>query len=130
MASVRRLMICRVAIAALMVGWLFSVSGCSPSPDNSNGLPKSSFHDLSSGMCTQHAESMTDALSTVDTLLSDWRHSNAIPGLSAGAICGDSLVWAGGYGVMALDDLRPVTPKTLFRIASLTKLFTATAKWR
>lgn len=42
-------------------------------------------------------------------------------------VCGRDLAWAQGYGVMALDDTRPVTPQTQFRIASLTKLFTATA---
>ncbi len=60
-------------------------------------------------------------------MLAERRRAEEIPGLAAGVICGDELVWAKGYGVMALDDSTPVTPETLFRIASVTKVFTATA---
>lgn len=50
-----------------------------------------------------------------------------IPGLAAGVVYGNELMWAQGYGVMSVDDPRPVTPETRFRIASITKVFTAAA---
>ena len=39
----------------------------------------------------------------------------------------DKLVFAKGYGYRDLEMKLPVTPNTLFQIASNTKLFTATA---
>jgi CubicO group peptidase (beta-lactamase class C family) len=53
--------------------------------------------------------------------------ADAIPGMAAGVVCGEDLAWSSGYGVTALQEPVPVTPATRFRIASITKLFTATA---
>lgn len=49
-----------------------------------------------------------------------------IPGLAAGVVMGRDLVWSKGYGLADVDSGRVVTPDTIFRIGSLTKLFTAT----
>jgi CubicO group peptidase (beta-lactamase class C family) len=40
---------------------------------------------------------------------------------------GSELVWAKGFGLADLDRGRPVEPSTFFRVASITKLFTASA---
>ena len=77
--------------------------------------------------CSSDTPALASALADVDTLLAVHRATEEIPGLAAGVVCQDELVWAVGYGVMAVDDPRPVTPETRFRIASITKLFTATA---
>ena len=50
-----------------------------------------------------------------------------LPGASAGVVVGDDLVWSGGYGYADLETKRPNDATTLFRIASITKTFTATA---
>ena len=50
-----------------------------------------------------------------------------LPGASAGVVVGDELVWSGGHGYADLATKRPNDPTTLFRIASITKTFTATA---
>jgi CubicO group peptidase (beta-lactamase class C family) len=50
-----------------------------------------------------------------------------IPGLAAGLVIDDELAWAQGFGVADLETGRPVTPKTTFRIGSITKTFTMTA---
>jgi D-alanyl-D-alanine carboxypeptidase len=73
------------------------------------------------------APELAGAFEQIDRLLARTVSEQAVPGLAAGVICGRNLAWAQGYGVMALDDPRPVTPRTRFRIASLTKLFTASA---
>jgi D-alanyl-D-alanine carboxypeptidase len=49
------------------------------------------------------------------------------PGLSVGLIYDQTLVWSRGFGYANLADKRPATPQTLYRIASITKLFTSTA---
>jgi len=50
-----------------------------------------------------------------------------VPGLSVAIVKGDRIVVAKGYGVRKLGDEAAVDAKTLFGIASNTKLFTATA---
>lgn len=50
-----------------------------------------------------------------------------VPGLAAGIIKGGKLVWAGGYGYANLEAQRPVTPDTVFHLASVSKTILATA---
>jgi len=60
---------------------------------------------------------------TVEQILKDWN----VPGCGIGIVVKDKLVFARGYGYRDLENMLPVTPNTLFQIASNTKLFTATA---
>ena len=68
--------------------------------------------------------------SAVD-LLSAWIESQMAyagqPGLSIGIVHDQELVWAAGFGRADAERGRPATPDTLYRIASITKLFTSTA---
>lgn len=50
-----------------------------------------------------------------------------IPGLAVGVVRNDSLVYARGFGVLGLEDPRPVDRHTLFGVASTTKAMTAGA---
>lgn len=49
------------------------------------------------------------------------------PGLSIGVVYDQELVWAKGYGYADAERKIPATPATVYRIASISKLFTATA---
>jgi D-alanyl-D-alanine carboxypeptidase len=49
------------------------------------------------------------------------------PGVSLGIVHGRDLIWAAGFGMSDRAARTPATPKTLYRIASITKLFTSTA---
>lgn len=60
---------------------------------------------------------------TVEKILNDWN----VPGCGIGIVMKDNLVFAKGYGYRDLEKRLPVTPNTLFQIASNTKLFTATS---
>jgi CubicO group peptidase (beta-lactamase class C family) len=64
-------------------------------------------------------------------LLSAWIESqlaySGVPGLSIGILHDQEMVWSAGFGRASLDPPRPATPDTLYRIASITKLFTSTA---
>jgi len=60
---------------------------------------------------------------TIEKILKDWN----VPGCGIGIVIKDKLVFARGYGYSDLEKKLPVTPNTLFQIASNTKLFTATA---
>ncbi len=59
---------------------------------------------------------------TIEKILKDWN----VPGCGIGIVVKDKLVFARGYGYRDLEKRLPVTPNTLFQIASNTKLFTAT----
>ena len=50
-----------------------------------------------------------------------------LPGAAAGVVVGDELVWSFGYGFADVAAGRPHDEHTIFRIASITKTFTATA---
>jgi CubicO group peptidase (beta-lactamase class C family) len=50
-----------------------------------------------------------------------------LPGCAVAIVHGQTLVWARGFGDADVERKAPVTADTLFRIASITKLFTATA---
>ncbi len=64
-------------------------------------------------------------LTKVDELFADYALDSHIPGLVYGVVVDGRLVHVRGLGIQDLESKRPVTPATLFRIASMTKAFTA-----
>ncbi|MFN0182119.1 MAG: serine hydrolase domain-containing protein [Gemmatimonadales bacterium] len=50
-----------------------------------------------------------------------------LPGIAVGVVRDQQLVWAKGFGFADLKAKRPMSPSTLFRMASHSKLFTAMA---
>jgi CubicO group peptidase (beta-lactamase class C family) len=64
--------------------------------------------------------------SRVDALLADFAKPDG-PGASVIVALGDSIVFARGYGLADVEHRLPVTPSTSFRLASVTKQFTAAA---
>ena len=53
--------------------------------------------------------------------------TDPVAGAVAGLVSGDRLVWQTAFGYADLEDDRPVEADTVFRAASITKTFTATA---
>ena len=50
-----------------------------------------------------------------------------LPGMAAGIVYDKELIWAKGFGFADIERQKPATPKTIYRIASISKTFTATA---
>ncbi len=50
-----------------------------------------------------------------------------LPGIAVGVVQDQQLIWAQGFGLADVDAKTPMTPATKFRMASHSKLFTATA---
>lgn len=48
-----------------------------------------------------------------------------VPGLGVGIVSTDGLIYGKGFGVANLEEKSPVTPNTVFRIASVSKVLTA-----
>jgi CubicO group peptidase (beta-lactamase class C family) len=73
----------------------------------------------------QAAEPESKAYAKVDEIFADYALDNHIPGVVYGVVADGKLVYVRGIGVQDLESKRPVTADTLFRIASMTKAFTA-----
>ena len=65
------------------------------------------------------------AIPEIDRLFADFQVDSHAPGLVYGIVANGRLVHVKGLGVQDLERKRPVTPDSLFRIASMTKAFTA-----
>jgi len=59
----------------------------------------------------------------IEQVMNDWN----TPGIAVGIVIHDKLAYWKGFGYRDLENKLPVTSKTLFQIASNTKLFTAVA---
>ena len=68
-----------------------------------------------------------EALAQVDRIFADWRLAAHAPGLVYGVVADGQLVHAKGLGVQDLEQQGAVSNDSLFRIASMSKAFTALA---
>lgn len=71
-----------------------------------------------------------DAIARSRTVIADSMKTQSIPGLSIAVAVDGKIVWSEGFGLADLENRVPVTPATRFRIASVSKLFTAAAMAR
>lgn len=67
------------------------------------------------------------SVSEIDALVADAQKAFSVPGIAVGIVKDGELIFAKGYGVSTVNDPAPVTPDTLFGIASHTKAFTSAA---
>jgi D-alanyl-D-alanine carboxypeptidase len=67
------------------------------------------------------------AIQVLDSWLQATTASREEPGLSIGIVYGHDLIWSKGYGFANIEKRIPATASTLYRIASISKVFTATA---
>lgn len=76
----------------------------------------------------EHTPKNLDQLAPeIDALFAAYQAEQHVPGLVYGIVRDGKLAYVRGVGVQNLTDKRPVTPDSLFRIASMTKAFTALA---
>jgi len=70
---------------------------------------------------------VASALQQLEAWIESEMEFRAIPGMSVGIVYDQELIWARGFGYADLEKKIPATPATLYRIASISKLFTSTA---
>ena len=78
------------------------------------------------GPLREHAD-LAPKIALLEQWIEAQRTYRGIPGLSIAVVHDQEIVWSRGFGVADLTTKAPVTPGTVFRIASITKTFTATA---
>lgn len=62
----------------------------------------------------------------LETRLEAERAAARIPGLSIVIVYDQDVIWSSGFGYADLETQTPATPQTIYRVGSVTKLFTAT----
>ena len=70
---------------------------------------------------------VADAIALLELWIEEQRTYRDVPGLSIGVIHDQELIWARGFGVSDLETRTPATTATVYRIGSITKLFTSVA---
>ena len=78
-------------------------------------------------MADARADAVKDAAGKLTERVAAFVKKERLPGAAAGVVVDDTLVWTTGYGYEDVEARRPHDARTLFRIASITKTFTATA---
>ena len=74
-----------------------------------------------------NADAAERDLSGLDSLVAAEMKAGGTPGAAISIVLGDSVVYARGFGVASVEGGEPVTPETLFRVASTTKMLVAAA---
>ena len=77
-----------------------------------------------SGSVLVAADSRDEKTKRIDALFERWDRSDS-PGCSLGIVREGRLIYERGYGMANLEHDIPITPDTVFRIASVSKQFTA-----
>jgi CubicO group peptidase (beta-lactamase class C family) len=73
---------------------------------------------------TESIENFEPKIQTIDKILLKEFEKRKIPGCSIGIFQNQTLIYYRGFGVANLDKNSPVTKNTIFRLASVTKIFT------
>jgi CubicO group peptidase (beta-lactamase class C family) len=82
-------------------------------------LPQPKFSD------PERARKLAAAFPEIEGLFQSWANRQHMPGAVLGIVIDGELAWVKAAGVQDLGSRAPVTPDTVFRIASMTKSFTA-----
>jgi CubicO group peptidase (beta-lactamase class C family) len=103
---------CAVAVAALCVALPAGIEGSTPDAARRN---------------VAQDQEVAGALQVLDAWIAANVAQREQPGLSIGIVHDQDLIWAKGYGFADVQKKMPATPSTLYRIPSISKLFTSTA---
>ena len=74
-----------------------------------------------------HATLSTETHAQIENAVSKFMAATSAPGVAVAVVMNGEQVWSEGFGMADLENSVPVTPQTLFRLASVSKPITATA---
>lgn len=118
------------ALGGVMVGVVLS-----PAPGNafqageamSGGQSETSRSTAATPEPARPQVAHQEALRLIDAWLEGQRAFDQVPGLSAGIVAGDQLVWAKGYGTIDANGTVEANSRTIYSICSISKVFTSIA---
>jgi CubicO group peptidase (beta-lactamase class C family) len=68
---------------------------------------------------------LREAINLLELWLDAQQAYEEIPGISAGVVYDQELIWSKGFGYADLENRVPATPQTIYSICSISKLFTS-----
>ena len=92
--------------------------------DNTGSYPGDSLHSSDD---SARLAGLRKHIPLLQQLFRDYAQKNNIPGLSFAVVVGDSILTTGNFGYANISTQQPVSDSTQFRIASMSKSFTAMA---
>ena len=78
-------------------------------------------------LAEKSAPDYSEAFRLIDTWLAAQRAYDRLPGLSAGVVRDQQLIWSHGYGLADTERKVAAEPDTVYSICSISKLFTSVA---
>ncbi len=100
---------------------LFCLAVAAAIPHAAAGVPEPVFAD------PQRREKLARAYPELDRIAARWAQARGVPGLAWGVVIDGELVRTGSAGFADAEHTRTIDADTVFRIASMTKSFTALA---
>ncbi len=116
-----RTLICSSLIVAVAILMLAPLSVGAQRSSTASNAPPAAFAD------PQRAQRLASAFPAIDELMRGFAERTRVPGLAYGIIVDGALAHTGVVGYRELSARAPVDSATVFRIASMTKSFTAVA---
>jgi len=112
--------------------FLFLASGCTEIGETYGAVDEGENEEELQELNPEENQQAEKALETVDfeeleeTVLEEMNKTHT-PGAAIAIVSGDEIVFSRGFGVSDVETGAPVAPDTLFRIGSVTKMYTAAA---
>jgi CubicO group peptidase (beta-lactamase class C family) len=98
-----------------------------PAPQAASQDRIASEAPVAAGVSVANDPAVRDALARLDVWLDGQRYRFDLPGFAVGVVHDQQLLWSKGYGYADVAQRIPSTDQTLYRIASISKTFAATA---
>ena len=108
---------------------LIMISGCSEKQDevHDRQVKFSDWYVPPAFTDSSRLANLQKAFPAVDKIFQDYARKNHFPGLAYGIVADNRLVYSNATGLTNIKTNTQATPKSIFRIASMTKSFTAMA---
>jgi CubicO group peptidase (beta-lactamase class C family) len=115
-----------ILVASILTGFLFSCKEHKQTKTNV-AVQYDSLYQPAAFIDTERIERIKKVLPVIDSIYKNHAAENHFPGIAFGIVVDGHLIYRGNYGYTDLEKKILVTSASLFRIASMSKSFTAMA---